>query len=121
MPGLAAGLLRMVHTFLLPIYGSRHVITISTIIKLIPCIGLGLAVMNPSTPFWVFMILAFTAGFGGGDFSSYMPSTSMYFPKRLQGTALGIQAGIGNFGVWVLQPMVLLKYLPKQIQKQKKY
>lgn len=103
MPGLAAGMLRIVHTFLLPIYGSRHVITISTIIKLIPCIGIGLAVMNPGTPFWVFMILAFTAGFGGGDFSSYMPSTSLFFPKRLQGTALGIQAGIGNFGVGVAQ------------------
>lgn len=105
MPGLAAGILRMIHTFLLPIYGSRHVITISTIIKLIPCIGLGFAVMNPTTPFWVFMILAFTAGFGGGDFSSYMPSTSLFFPKRLQGTALGIQAGIGNFGVSVAQFM----------------
>lgn len=105
MPGLAAGILRMVHTFLLPIYGSRHVITISTIIKLIPVVGLGLAVMNPTTPFWVFMVLAFTAGFGGGDFSSYMPSTSLYFPKRLQGTALGIQAGIGNFGVAVAQFM----------------
>jgi len=105
MPGLAAGILRIVHTFLLPIYGSRHVITISTIIKLIPCIGLGFAVMNPTTPFWVFMILAFTAGFGGGDFSSYMPSTSLFFPKRLQGTALGIQAGIGNFGVSVAQFM----------------
>lgn len=103
MPGLAAGMLRMVHTFLLPIYGSRHVITISTLLKLIPCIGLGLAVMNPGTPFWVFMIIAFTAGFGGGDFSSYMPSTSLFFPKRLQGTALGIQAGIGNFGVSVAQ------------------
>lgn len=105
MPGLAAGILRMIHTFLLPIYGSRHVITISTIIKLIPCVGLGFAVMNPTTPFWVFMILAFTAGFGGGDFSSYMPSTSLFFPKRLQGTALGIQAGIGNFGVSVAQFM----------------
>ncbi|NUM49979.1 MAG: NarK/NasA family nitrate transporter [Flavobacteriales bacterium] len=105
MPGLAAGLLRIVHTFLLPIYGSRHVISISTIIKLIPAIGLGLAVMNTTTPFWVFMVIAFTAGFGGGDFSSYMPSTSLYFPKRLQGTALGIQAGIGNFGVSVAQFM----------------
>lgn len=103
MPGLAAGLLRMLHTFLLPIYGSRHVISISTFIKLIPCVGLGLAIMNPTTPFWVFMVLAFTAGFGGGDFSSFMPSTSLYFPKRLQGTALGIQAGIGNFGVSVAQ------------------
>lgn len=103
MPGLAAGILRMVHTFLLPIYGSRHVITISTIIKIIPCVGIGLAVMDPNTPFWVFMVLSFTAGFGGGDFSSYMPSTSLFFPKRLQGTALGIQAGIGNFGVSVAQ------------------
>jgi NNP family nitrate/nitrite transporter-like MFS transporter len=59
--------------------------------------------MDPNTPFWVFMVLAFTAGFGGGDFSSYMPSTSVFFPKRLQGTALGIQAGIGNFGVSVAQ------------------
>lgn len=105
MPGLAAGLLRLVHTFLLPIYGSRHVITIATIIKLIPAIGIGLAVLNTTTPFWVFIILAFTAGFGGGDFSSYMPSTSLFFPKRLQGTALGIQAGIGNFGVSVAQFM----------------
>lgn len=105
MPGLAAGLLRMVHTFLLPIFGARHVISIATLIKLIPCVGLGLAVMNPTTPFWVFMVIAFTAGFGGGDFSSFMPSTSMYFPKRLQGTALGIQAGIGNFGVSVAQFM----------------
>lgn len=105
MPGLAAGLLRIIHTFLLPIYGARHVITFSIIIKLIPVIALGLAVMDPTTPFWVFMIIAFTAGFGGGDFSSYMPSTSMYFPKRLQGTALGIQAGIGNFGVSVAQFM----------------
>ena len=105
MPGLAAGILRIIHTFLLPIYGSRHVISISTIIKLIPAVALGLAVMNTTTPFWVFMVIAFTAGFGGGDFSSYMPSTSLFFPKRLQGTALGIQAGIGNFGVSVAQFM----------------
>lgn len=105
MPGLAAGIFRIVHTFILPIYGSRHVITFATIIKLIPVIGLGFAVMDPSTPFWVFMVLAFTAGFGGGDFSSFMPSTSIHFPKRLQGTALGIQAGIGNFGVSVAQFM----------------
>jgi len=105
MPGLAGGSLRIVHTFLIPIFGTRNVITLSTIIKLIPAIGLGLAVLNPGTPYWVFMIFAFTAGFGGGDFSSYMPSTRLFFPKRLQGTALGIQAGIGNFGVSVAQFM----------------
>lgn len=105
MPGLAGGTLRIIHTFLLPIYGTRHVITFATFIKLIPCIGIGLAVMDPTTPFWVFMVLAFTSGFGGGDFSSYMPSTNLFFPKRLKGTALGIQAGIGNFGVSLAQFM----------------
>lgn len=103
IPGLAAGVLRIIHTFILPIFGTRHVVAFATFIKLIPVIGIGLAVMNPNTPFWVFMILAFTTGFGGGDFSSYMPSTNMFFPKRLKGTALGIQAGIGNFGVSLAQ------------------
>lgn len=103
MPGLAGGTLRILHTFLIPIFGTRSVVTFSTLLKLIPCIGIGIAVMSPETPFWVFMILAFSAGFGGGDFSSYMPSTSVFFPKRLQGTALGIQAGIGNFGVSLTQ------------------
>lgn len=103
MPGLAGGTLRIINMFLIPIYGTRHVITYTTILKLIPCIGIGLAVMNLNTPFWVFMVLAFTAGFGGGDFSSYMPSTRFFFPKKMQGTALGVQAGIGNFGVSLVQ------------------
>lgn len=103
MPGLAGGTLRIIHTFLVPIFGTRHIITVATLIKLLPCIGIGIAVMDPNTPYWVFLVLAFTAGFGGGDFSSYMPSTSVFFPKRLQGTALGIQAGLGNFGVSLAQ------------------
>lgn len=110
MPGLAAGILRVIHTFILPIFGTRHVISVATFLKLIPVVGVGLAVMNTNTPFWVFMVLAFTTGFGGGDFSSYMPSTNLFFPKRLKGTALGIQAGVGNFGVSLAQfvtPIVL--------------
>lgn len=103
MPGLAGGTLRIIHTFLLPIYGTRHIISVTTLLKLIPVIGIGFAVMDTSTPFWMFMVLAFLSGFGGGDFSSYMPSTNLFFPKRLKGTALGIQAGIGNFGVSLVQ------------------
>lgn len=103
IPGLAGGTLRILHTFLIPLFGTRHVITVATLLKLLPCVGIGLAVMNPGTPFWLFLVLAFSAGFGGGDFSSHMPSTSLFFPKRLQGTALGIQAGIGNFGVSLAQ------------------
>ncbi len=110
MPGLAAGILRIVHTFIFPIFGTRHMVSFGTFIKLIPVIGIGLAVIDNTTPFWMFMVLAFTTGFGGGDFSSFMPSTNMFFPKRLKGTALGIQAGIGNFGVSLAQfvtPVVL--------------
>ncbi|MNK35378.1 Nitrate/nitrite transporter NarK [compost metagenome] len=110
IPGLAAGLLRIIHTFLLPIFGTRHIVSFATAIKLIPVIGIGFAIMNVNTPFWVFAVLAFTTGFGGGDFSSYMPSTSLFFPQRLKGTALGIQAGIGNFGVSLAQfvtPLVI--------------
>ncbi len=103
MPGLAGGTLRIIHVFLIPIFGTRNVVSVSTFIKVLPAIGLGLAIMNPTTPWWWFMVLAFIAGFGGGDFSSYMPSTSLFFPKRLQGTALGIQAGLGNFGVSLAQ------------------
>ncbi|EYB67234.1 hypothetical protein DEIPH_ctg046orf0029 [Deinococcus phoenicis] len=103
MPGLAAGLLRLVHMFLIPMYGSRHTLTLATLSLLIPAVGWGVAVQNPQTPFWVLMLLAFAAGLGGGNFSSFMPSTNLFFPKHMQGTALGIQAGIGNFGVSLTQ------------------
>ncbi len=103
MPGLAGGTLRIINTFLIPLFGTRHVITITALLKIFPCIGLGLAVQNPNSPWWLFMVLAFALGLGGGDFSSYMPSTSLFFPRRLQGTALGIQAGVGNFGVGLAQ------------------
>jgi NNP family nitrate/nitrite transporter-like MFS transporter len=103
MPGLAGGTLRIVNTFLIPIFGTRLVVTFGTLLKIAPCIGLGLAVMNPETPWWLFMVLAFSLGLGGGDFSALMPSTSLFFPKRLQGTALAIQAGFGNFGVSLAQ------------------
>jgi len=103
MPGLAGGTLRLVHMFLIPIFGTRKVVAVATLAKILPCLGLGFAILNPTTPFWIFLLLGLMAGFGGGDFSSFMPSTSVFFPKRLLGTALGIQAGIGNFGVSLTQ------------------
>jgi NNP family nitrate/nitrite transporter-like MFS transporter len=89
--GLAGGSLRIIHTFLIPLYGTRKVVTISTLSLLIPAVGWFYAVQDPTTPFWVLMLLAFLAGLGGGNFSSFMPSTSLFFPKRLQGTALAIR------------------------------
>lgn len=103
MPGLAGGTLRLVHMFLTPIVGTRHVVSLSTLSLLVPLVGWFFAVQDPTTPYWILLLLAFLAGLGGGNFSSFMPSTSLFFPKRLQGTALAIQAGIGNFGVSIVQ------------------
>jgi len=103
MPGLAGGTLRILWTFLPPMLGTRHLVTFSTLLLLIPLLGWAWAVQNTATPFWVLMLLAFLAGIGGGNFSGFMPSTCYFFPKKLQGTALAIQAGVGNFGVSVVQ------------------
>jgi MFS transporter, NNP family, nitrate/nitrite transporter len=103
MPGLAGGSLRIIHTFLVPVFGTRKTVSVSSALLLIPLAGWFVVVQNPSTPYGVLLLLAFLAGLGGGNFSSFMPSTSLFFPKRLQGTALGIQAGIGNFGVSLVQ------------------
>lgn len=103
MPGLAGGFLRLVWMFLPPIMGTRKLVWLSSLLLLIPLVGWALAVQNPSTSFTVLMLLAFLAGIGGGVFSGFMPSTSYFFPKSKQGTALGLQAGIGNFGVSLVQ------------------
>ena len=103
LPGLAGGTFRVIHTFLVPLYGTRNVVAASTLLLLVPAIGWFFAVQDPTTPYWVLVVLALLAGLGGGNFSSFMPSTSLFFPKRLQGTALAIQAGVGNFGVSIVQ------------------
>ena len=103
MPGLAGGTLRLIWTFLPPIVGTRKLVTFTTILFVVPLIGWALAVQNPSTPYVVLLFLGILAGIGGGAFSGFMPSTSYFFPRERQGTALGIQAGIGNFGVSVVQ------------------
>jgi NNP family nitrate/nitrite transporter-like MFS transporter len=103
IPGLASGILRLIHSNFIPVLGTRPVVSISTIIKVIPMIWLGFAIQDTSTSWATFMVIGFLTGMGGGDFSSFMPSTSIFFPKRLQGVAMGIQAGLGNFGVSIVQ------------------
>lgn len=106
IPGLAGGLLRFAFMFLPPIVGSRALVGWSSLLLALPMIGWTLAVRDTATPYWVMLALAFAAGIGGGVFSGFMPSTSYFFPRRMQGTALGLQAGIGNFGIGVVQVLV---------------
>jgi NNP family nitrate/nitrite transporter-like MFS transporter len=103
MPGLAGGGLRLLWMFMPPIFGTRRLVTYSTSLLVLPLLGWSFAVRSPSTPYIGLLALAFLAGLGGGVFSGFMPSTSYFFPKSKQGLALGVQAGLGNFGVSIVQ------------------
>ena len=103
LPGLSAGLLRLVWMVLPPMLGTRKLVTLTTLLLLLPLLGWAIAVQNPNTSYSTFLMLSFLSGIGGGAFSGFMPSTSYFFPRRMQGTALGLQAGIGNFGVSLVQ------------------
>lgn len=103
MPGLAGGLLRLVYMFLPPIVGTRKLVGWSSLLMVLPMIGWFLLVRDLSSPYWLLLLFSFLTGIGGGVFSGYMPSTGYFFPKRMSGTALGIQAGVGNFGVSLIQ------------------
>lgn len=103
MPGLSCVLIRLAYMFLPPLVGTRKLVGYSSLLYAIPMLGWFVAVQNPNTSYGVLLGLAFACGIGGGSFSGYMPSTGYFFPKRLQGTALGIQAGIGNLGMSIIQ------------------
>ncbi len=66
------------------------------------------AVRDPGTHYAVFAAIALLCGLGGGNFSASMANISFFFPKRMQGTALGWNAGVGNLGVGVMQAVVPL-------------
>lgn len=103
IPSLVGGVGRLFYSFAVPIFGGRRFNTAATATLLIPALGLGVAVQNPDTPFWVMAMLAATAGFGGANFSSSMDHIAYFFPERDEGTALGINAGLGNVGVSAAQ------------------
>lgn len=103
MPGLSCGLIRLAYMFLPPLVGTRKLVGYSSLLYAISMLGWFVVVQNPNTSYGVLLGLAFACGIGGGSFSGYMPSTGYFFPKRLQGTALGIQAGIGNLGMSIIQ------------------
>ena len=101
--GLAGATLRIPNSFLIAIGGGRNVIFLNTGLLLIPAIGAGIALQHTGTPYIVFAVLAATSGFGGGAFASSMSNINHFFPKKVLGTALGLNAGLGNLGVSVMQ------------------
>jgi NNP family nitrate/nitrite transporter-like MFS transporter len=108
IPGLSGATLRIFYSFVVPIFGGRNWTVISTASLLLPLIGIGIVVQDTSTPYWLFALLALLAGFGGGNFASSMSNISFFFPKAQKGLALGLNAGLGNLGVSVVQFVVPL-------------
>ena len=106
--GLAGATLRIPSTFFIRIAGGRNTIFFTTALLMIPAVGAGFALQDKATPLWVFQLLALLSGFGGGNFASSMSNISFFFPKRVQGTSLGLNAGLGNFGVTTMQVLVPL-------------
>jgi len=106
--GLTGATLRIPNSFFIRIAGGRNTIFFTTLLLIIPAIGTGMALQDQHTPLWVFQVLALLSGIGGGNFSSSMANISPFFPKRAQGTALGLNAGLSDFGVPLLQIVIPL-------------
>jgi len=101
--GLVGATLRIPNSFMIAICGGRNVKFMTTVLLILPALGAGIALQNPETPFYIFIILAALAGVGGGAFASSMSNISFFYPKAQQGLALGLNAGLGNLGVSVMQ------------------
>lgn len=110
LPGLSGATLRIFYAFVVPVFGGRNWTVISTASLLIPAIGIGYAVQDVTTSYTTMAILAILCGLGGGNFASSMGNINFFFPKKQKGTALGINGGLGNVGVSVVQfvaPLVI--------------
>jgi NNP family nitrate/nitrite transporter-like MFS transporter len=106
--GISGATMRIPASFLIRLAGGRNTIFLTTAMLLAPAIGTGVALQHPEWPLWVFQLMALWSGVGGGNFASSMSNISTFFPKRLQGTALGLNAGLGNFGVTTMQIVIPL-------------
>jgi NNP family nitrate/nitrite transporter-like MFS transporter len=106
--GIAGATMRIPSSFFIRLAGGRNTIFLTTSMLLAPALGTGIVLQHPEWPLWAFQLMALWCGVGGGNFASSMSNISTFFPKRQQGTALGLNAGLGNFGVTTMQIVVPL-------------
>lgn len=103
VPNLVGSLLRLPYTFAVPKFGGRNWTIISGLLLLVPTALFAVFVQRPDTPYWVFVLVAATAGFGGGNFASSMASINHFYPQAKKGAALGLNAAGGNIGASFIQ------------------
>ena len=110
LPGLIGSLMRFPYTFAVTTFGGRNWTIFSAAVLFIPTLALAYFVTQPDTPFWLMLLVAATAGLGGGNFASSMANISFFYPDRMKGWALGLNAAGGNIGVsgvQLLTPLLL--------------
>jgi len=103
IPSVSGALFRVPYSFVIPIFGGRRWTAFSTIILILPCIWLSYAIQDTTTSYAIFIVIALLCGLGGANFASSMANISFFFPKSHQGGALGLNGGLGNLGVSVIQ------------------
>lgn len=103
VPNLVGSLLRLPYTFAVPKFGGRNWTVVSALLLLVPTLLFATFVQRPETPYWVFVLIAATAGFGGGNFASSMANINFFYPAAKKGAALGLNAAGGNLGVALIQ------------------
>jgi NNP family nitrate/nitrite transporter-like MFS transporter len=103
IPGLIGSLMRFPYTFAVTMFGGRNWTMFSAGVLFIPTLALAYFVAHPETPFWLMLLVASSAGLGGGNFASSMANISFFFPDRMKGWALGLNAAGGNIGVGSVQ------------------
>lgn len=104
--GFAGATLRIPASFFVRISGGRNTVFFTTALLMIPAYFTGVALQDIHTPLWQFQLLALLCGFGGGNFAASMSNISFFFPKKMQGLSLGLNAGLGNFGVTMTQILI---------------
>ncbi|TQS29593.1 MFS transporter [Microbispora sp. KK1-11] len=110
LPNLVGSALRIPYTFAPARFGGRNWTVVSAMLLLVPAVLLAVAVNDPGTPYWAFLLIAATAGLGGGNFASSMANITYFYPQNRQGAALGLNAAGGNIGVssvQLLMPLVI--------------
>jgi len=110
LPGLIGSLMRFPYTFAVTMFGGRNWTIFSASVLFIPTLALAYFVTRPDTPFWLMLAVSATAGLGGGNFASSMANISFFYPDRMKGWALGLNAAGGNIGVsgvQLLTPILL--------------
>lgn len=101
-PVVLGALLRIPYGLIVSRFGSRNAYTVVTLLLLVPCIGTGLALRDPRSSFVTLLFWAAITGIAGANFATSMATVTLWFPKRLQGSSLGIN-GLGNLGVTIAQ------------------